>query len=360
MSEFFKALGQAERDRALREQAKSRQEAPAAEPEKPASLPASVAEPPAAVAARAAETRAPIETPRAPVATQGRLPIEAPPEPTPSAPTPTASSEPAAPSAASPFARVAQPKPRPRSRFERETGLDGHFVSLVTPATFEAEQYRALRHMVEELHKVSGLAVVAISSPSVGDGKTTTAINLAGALAQSPNNRVLLIDADLRRPAVEEKLRLQPPHSPGLVGALLDPKLALADIVRRRPPFTLDILPAGDPPAAPYEVLRSARLSALLAEAREQYDFVVLDSAPLVGLPDCRVLANFVDGFLVVVAAHRTPKRLIQAALEVVEPTRLVGLVYNMDERPVGGYYRREYGPAVNSNGHRKWPWRRH
>jgi len=78
--------------------------------------------------------------------------------------------------------------------------VDDHLVSLIAPAAFEAEQYRALRHMVEQLHKARDLRIVAVTSPGVGDGKTTTAINLAGALAQVPPNRGLLVDVDLRRP----------------------------------------------------------------------------------------------------------------------------------------------------------------
>jgi protein-tyrosine kinase len=340
MSEFFKALGQADRDRALREQARARQESAAgADPASPVETPAPPKLPPVV------DPPAPVET-RASVGST------------------TVVEEPVAEERqASPFLRTPRfklPKPRAARTVDPDVdGLDGHFVSLVTPATFEAEQYRALRHMIEEIHKVSGLAVVAVSSPSVGDGKTTTAINLAGALAQSPESRVLLIDADLRRPSVARSLGLQSSPSPGLVGMLLDRSLPLAHTVRQRAPYTLDVLPAGDPPAAPYELLRSARLPEVIAEARKRYDYVVLDTPPLVGLPDCRVLANFVDGFVVVVAAHRTPKRLVQDALEVVEPTKMIGLVFNMDERPMSGYYR-EYGPPpTNGDGHRKWRWGR-
>lgn len=240
-------------------------------------------------------------------------------------------------------------------------GIDGHLVSLVTPATFEAEQYRALRHMIEELHANSGLAVVAVSSPSVGDGKTTTAINLAGALAQSAEAKVLLIDADLRAPAVEIKFGLRDTPSPGLVGAIVDRSLSLADVVRRRSPFGIDILPAGDRPTAPYELLKSARLAELFQEARRAYDYIIVDTPPLVAVPDCRVLASVVDGFLIVVTAHRTPKRLVEEALAVVEPAKMIGLIYNGDERPLSGYYSREYGLSTNSNGHghRKWRWGR-
>jgi capsular exopolysaccharide synthesis family protein len=330
MSEFFRALGQAERDRALREQGKGGRE-PAQEVDAPPTVeePA-VADPPAA----------PEEV---------STPVTARPARSASAVLPR-----------SPFvARRKEAAARTPVDAELE-GLDSHFVSLVTPATFEAEQYRALRHMVEEHHAASGMAVVAVSSPTIGDGKTTTAINLAGALAQSPGARVLLIEADLRRPSIARHLSLQSQPSPGLVGTLLDRTLTLAAAVRRRAPFKLDVLPAGDAPTAPYELLRSASLAELMKQARSHYNYVVLDTPPLVGVPDCRVLANVVDGFVIVVAAHRTPKRLVEEALAVVEPTKMIGLVFNMDERPFSGYYRRQYSPATNGNGHRKWPWARY
>ena len=342
MSEFFKALGQAERDRALREQARERKTSPA-EPTpvvEAAVVTEEVTAPAAAPAPPAAPTILPSVTPQ-PAA-----------QPAP-APSPFRQKRPVA----------SWPEPRETPAEEPLDGIDGHLVSLVTPATFEAEQYRALRHMIEELHAQSGLAVVAVSSPSVGDGKTTTAINLAGALAQSAEAKVLLIDADLRAPTVEIKFGLRDTPSPGLVGAIVDRSLSLADVVRRRPPFAVDILPAGDRPTAPYELLKSARLAELFQQARGAYDYIIVDTPPLVAVPDCRVLASVVDGFLIVVTAHRTPKRLVEEALAVVEPAKTIGLVYNGDERPLSGYYSREYGASSNGNGngngHRKWRWGR-
>src|SRR6266702_6741187 len=104
-------------------------------------------------------------------------------------------------------------------------GVEEHLVSLLAPASFAAEQYRALRHLVEQFHKSAELTVLAVTSPTVGDGKTTTAINLAGALAQAPDARVLLVDADLRGPAVATHLGLDEPAGPGFVGAILDANL---------------------------------------------------------------------------------------------------------------------------------------
>jgi capsular exopolysaccharide synthesis family protein len=209
---------------------------------------------------------------------------------------------------------------------------DDHFVSLISPAAFEAEQYRALRHVVEQMCKASSINVLAISSPAVGDGKTTTAVNLAGALAQSPDARVVLVDADVRRPAIA---RVLGPGStgPGLVDAILDPVYTFDQLVVARPQFNLSFIHAGHTqPRSPYELLKSARLGDLLDEARRRFDYVVVDTPPLASVQDCRLIARWVDGFLVVVAAHRTPRRLVKEALTVVERAKILGLVFNGDD----------------------------
>ena len=89
------------------------------------------------------------------------------------------------------------------------TQLDPHLVALTSPASFAAEQYQGLRLTIERLGAPARLQVIAVTSPAAGEGKTLTAINLAGALARgSDNARVLLIDADLRRPAVARQLAM--------------------------------------------------------------------------------------------------------------------------------------------------------
>jgi len=238
-------------------------------------------------------------------------------------------------------------------------GVDDHLVSLIAPAAFEAEQYRALRHMVEQLHKARDLRIVAVTSPGVGDGKTTTAINLAGALAQAPDARVLLVDVDLRRPSVAGLLALGRSDDPGLVDTILDPTLTLERVARPLSPFNLSVIQAGQVPPSPYEVLKSPRLGALLEEARLRYDYVVLDAPPLCPVQDCRVIAHWVDGFLLVVAAHHTPRRLVDEALSVVERGKMLGLVFNGDTQPPSSFYGyygyHRGGPhAVNgsANGH--------
>jgi protein-tyrosine kinase len=212
-------------------------------------------------------------------------------------------------------------------------GLEEHLVSLLAPTSFEAEQYRALRHLIEQLHKSTDLSIIAVSSPSAADGKTITALNLGGALAQAPDARVLLVDADLRGAALAARLGFDEGGGPGLVDAILDANLTLAAVTRACPQLNLSVLPAGRIPSAPYEVLKSPRLGELLAEARRRYDYVILDTPPLVSVPDCRVIEKWVDGFLIVVTAHRTARKLLEEALNVMERAKIVGLVFNGDDR---------------------------
>ena len=232
-----------------------------------------------------------------------------------------------------------QPVVTVQSPTDSAGSVDDHLVSLVAPAAFEAEQYRALRYTVEQLHEASDRRIVAVSSPGLGDGKSTTAINLAGALAQAPEARVLLVDADLRRPSVARLLALEGCDGPGLVNAILDPNVTLEQVARPRAPFNLSVIPAGHPPPSPYEVLKSPRLGELLEEARRRYDYIVVDAPPLCPVQDCRVIAHCVDGFLLVVAAHHTPRRLVEEALNVVERGKILGLIFNGDDHPPSSFY---------------------
>lgn len=237
----------------------------------------------------------------------------------------------------------------PGQALEGPDALDDHLVSLLAPASFEAEQYRTLRYVLEQMARAGQLTtVVAITSATVGDGKTTTAINLAGALGQAPEARVLLVDADLRRSCVGGQLGFGDSPAPGLADAILDPGVSLDDVVRGCPPFNLSVLPAGRRPAAPYEVLKSPRLGVLLEAARQRYDYILVDTPPVVPVPDCRLLAKWVDGFLVVVAAHKTPRPLVAEALTVLDPAKVLGLVFNGDDRPFAGYYH-AYGYAPDA-----------
>jgi capsular exopolysaccharide synthesis family protein len=228
--------------------------------------------------------------------------------------------------------------------------LDTHLVSLTAPASFAAEQYQGLRLTVERLGRARDLKVLAVTSPAAGDGKSVTAINLAGALARGSDERVLLIDADLRRPTVARQLAMTDAQT-GLANALAGPELALTDVVQRFGDSNLDIIPAGTARGGISQILRSPRLDALLRQARQRYGYIVLDTPPLLPVFDSALLAKSVDGVLMVVSANQTPRKLLGEALNMLEPSKVLGIVFNRDQRPLFGYYNayyREYFPDVS------------
>jgi len=238
--------------------------------------------------------------------------------------------------------------------------LDDHLASLLSPNSFEADQYRVLRQFIERVRAGKEIKVLGVTSPAAGDGKTTTAINLAATLAQSQGARVLLVDADLRRPFVAASLGLgTDTNGPGLAGAVVDDGLALETVIRKTP-YNLDVLPAGVPPDNAYEVLDSGCLGRLLADARSSFDWVVLDMPPVLLVPDCRLMSQWVDGYLVVVVAHRTPRRLLAETLNAIDQSKVLGIVFNGDERQLSGYYQSYYG-AHHRDRERAgwWPWKR-
>jgi tyrosine-protein kinase len=232
--------------------------------------------------------------------------------------------------------------------------VDDRLIGLTAADSAEFEQYLVLRQAVERAREASGFSVVGVTSATVGDGKTTTAINLAAALARTAEARVLIIDADMRVPAVGARLGVTDDGRVGLAELLADAALPAADVVRRRPACNLSVLTAGRLDGAnPYELLHSARFGALVAHARAAYDYIVIDTPPVVPVPDCRLIEASVDGFLVVVAAHRTPRRLLAEALTILGPEKAMGLVFNRADRPFRGYYGAPYGYGAYARGRR-------
>ena len=220
-----------------------------------------------------------------------------------------------------------------------QTHLDPHLVTLTSPGSFAAEQYQGLRLTIERLRRGRTLQVIAVTSPAAGEGKTLTAINLAGALARgSDDARVLLIDADLRRPAVARQLAIEDAGG-GLAEIVGNTAATLDTTTQKLKPYNLTILPAGSRCNAVHHILRSPRLEQVLADARQRFDYVVLDTPPLLPVFDSALLANAADGVLMVVAANQTPRKLLGEALNMLDPAKVLGIVFNRDARPMFGYY---------------------
>jgi receptor protein-tyrosine kinase len=221
-------------------------------------------------------------------------------------------------------------------------------VSFRAPASLEADQYRALRYRLEERRRERGLQVVAVTSPTPGDGKTVTALNLAGVLAQSAQARILVIDADFHQPSAAAYLGLANPPDVGLVDAILNPATTLAKVAFRVAALNLSVVLPGAHHGSAYELLTAPRLEALLADARRTYDYIVIDTPPATVLPDAPLLGRWIDGYVLVVTAHKTPKPALLEAVESLDRSKIVGTVLNGGERRHSSYgnYDSYYQPA--------------
>jgi receptor protein-tyrosine kinase/non-specific protein-tyrosine kinase len=218
-----------------------------------------------------------------------------------------------------------------------------HLVTLIAPESIESEHYQTLRFAVERMHQRDQATVIGVSSSSANDGKTLTTLNLAGSLGRDRASRVLVVDADLRNPSVAKYLGISS-GGPGLSAALRqDHSFSLESVTRMHPEHNIAVLPAGEPSPLPFEVFKSLEVDSLFREARRAFDFVCVDMPALV-FPECRLLNDQLDGLLLVISAHRTQRSDLKRALESLDSSKVMGIVFNRDTEPVRGvrsyYYR--------------------
>lgn len=190
------------------------------------------------------------------------------------------------------------------------------------------EQYRRLAAVLHDAQSSANLQVVMVASAVAGEGKTLTASNLALTFSESYQKRVLLIDGDLRRPTLHSVFRLD--TASGLADGLLssgETKMLVRQVSTR-----LAVLPAGRPSSDPMAGLTSERMKRLLDEARQSFDWVILDTPPVMLLPDAHLMASMVDGAVLVVRAASTPHELVRRASEAVGRSRILGVVLNRAE----------------------------
>ena len=178
-----------------------------------------------------------------------------------------------------------------------------------------AEAVRRLRTNLMFVDVTTGRHSFVITSAVPGEGKTTTAVNLALAMADS-GRRTLLVDADLRNPSVAKTLGME--GSVGLTTLLLG-DADLHEVIQTWGSAGMDVLPAGPIPPNPSELLGSAPMEALLARLMQEYDFVLIDSPPVVPVIDAVVIERLTGGLLMVVGTDRTKKKDLAAALKQLD-----------------------------------------
>jgi protein-tyrosine kinase len=204
--------------------------------------------------------------------------------------------------------------------------LNPLLVAGLAPKCPASEQYRALRTRLAHVEGATALRSVLITSPQKGEGKSITAANLALTMAQELQHRVVIVEADLRKPSLQYMFGL--PASPGLA-EFLTGAVELRDVMKLLPDHHLTVIPGGIAPMNPAELLGSTAMRRMLDHLRTRFDRVILDTPPVLPLADVAVLAPMVDGVLLVVRAGVTPKPAIENALRGFDASRLVGVVLN-------------------------------
>jgi capsular exopolysaccharide synthesis family protein len=227
--------------------------------------------------------------------------------------------------AAWPTANVA-PFIAPASEDNRTFQLDAHLVAALAPTSLAAEQYRSLRTRIKRAEGNRSIRAIVITSPSKGDGKSLTAANLALTMGQEFQQRVLLVDADLRRPTIHRLFGLG--DGPGLTDVLMGGAELEAALVAL-PEYHLTILPAGTPPSHPAEMLGSSAMRRVLETLRTGFDRILIDMPPVAPLADLHIVAPQVDGLLMIVRAGMTARPAIERALAGIEVSKVLGLVLN-------------------------------
>lgn len=231
------------------------------------------------------------------------------------------------------------PAPRPRAKTARAGGASGKWderlFQAVNKDPYLPELFKTLRSRI--LHPPEGSEVpktIMVTSAMPREGKSFIAANLAIALAQGLDQHALLVDCDLRRPALATMFGFK--KCPGLVDYLRK-ESELPGLIVKTAVDKLSLLPSGEPPVNPAELLASGRMSELVQELSGRYSdrFIIFDSPPFHAASEAGVLARKVDGVLLVVRAGGAGKPQIQTVVEEIGTERVLGVVFNAYETSI-------------------------
>ncbi|WP_290665098.1 polysaccharide biosynthesis tyrosine autokinase [Ignavibacterium sp.] len=222
--------------------------------------------------------------------------------------------------------------------------VKNEFIVTISPDSIPAESFRALRTRVQFAKPdKDSLRTILITSPAPQEGKSTIALNLAGSFAIA-NKKTLLIDADLRRPRLHKIFDKE--KSPGLVDFLVG-ETDLNKVIHKTKVDNLYFLSSGTIPPNPSEMLDSKAMENFLLQIKNEYDYVIIDSPPVVAVTDAEILARKVDGVILVCSAEITELALIERGIELLksDSSNFIGAVLNNFSGKAGysSYYKYYY-----------------
>ena len=239
-------------------------------------------------------------------------------------------------------AEVASPRAPARRAKRRQRLMDGRRSGVIMQdlSSRVTEEFRSLRARIQSMRRSHEIRSIVITSAMAGEGKTTSATNLALSFGFEKEGLTCLVDADLRAPAVHRVLHETP--SAGLA-EMLEADAKLDEVLIQVPETRLSVLPVRAQPTHPSELLASSRMAELIVELYSRFATVIVDAPPIHGLPDATALVDLCDAVLLVVGAGNTPREQIESALERIDSRKVLGVVFNrFDTRgaPYGAYGR--------------------
>lgn len=225
-----------------------------------------------------------------------------------------------------------------KSKLEKAVENQKHvgFVMERKPKSVVSEAYRTLRTNIQYSSFDKKIQSIVVTSAEAAEGKSTVSGNLALAFAQN-ENRVIIVDCDLRKPSVHKNFKVS--NLAGLSEVLIG-KAQLNEVIQNRNEH-LDILTSGKIPPNPAEMLASSAMTNLIDKLKEEYDVIIIDSAPLGAVTDAQILSTKVDGTILVTRAERTKREVVLEAKNSLEKVgaNILGCVLHAVENTKGKYY---------------------
>jgi len=224
--------------------------------------------------------------------------------------------------------------------------VEPRLVAITQPNSTYCEEYRSLRTHVLHKSQREKLQSIVVASINPSEGKSVTALNLAWMLAQADGVKALIIDSDLRLPSLGEYLGIETDKG---LSDILSGTATVPECIVRLEPSGLHILPGGDARNDVADLISGPMFKEILREAREMFDFVIIDAPPLGIFTDATVLINHADGALLVIRSNRTRISALERAIEPLPKDRFLGVVLNQSEDVMDethyhyGYYNYNY-----------------
>lgn len=207
--------------------------------------------------------------------------------------------------------------------------VEPRLVAITQPHSTYCEEYRNLRTQILHKSQRQKLQSIVVASINPGEGKTITALNLSWLLAQTDGVKCLIIDSDLRMPSLTDYLGIETDKG---LSDILAGHASLQDSIIKLEPAGLYMLPGGEARNDVAELLSGPKFKEILRQARDLFDYVIIDAPPLGAFTDATVLINHADGAMLVVRAGRTRYSAIDRVLETLPRDRMLGVVLNQSE----------------------------